>query len=166
MNASSRVTFACPLSLVGVFYVVFPSVFFPITHPPLTLPWQAHVFWRLTDCGVLTGSVEQRSPGESNPLFLCLSECSFKEWLLLESCTSTDINLSRETYMNVSIRTSEYHLCILTRPKWNVLVACTVYAYGHTYWWASTVKWYAKWIFAFLPYAGSLQIKCFIIKHL
>lgn len=124
MNASGCVTFAWPLSLVEAFYVVFPSVFFPITHLPLTLPWQTSVFWRLTDCGALTGSAEQRGPGESNPLFLCLSECSFRERLLLESCTSTDINLSRKTCnlfgktcRNVAIITLKYTLYILTEHK-------------------------------------------------
>lgn len=100
MNASGCVTFLCPLSLVGAFYVVLPTVFFLITHCPLPSPffhWQASAFWRLTDCDALAGIVEQRSPGESSPLFLCLSECSFKEWLLLESSTSTNINLSRGT---------------------------------------------------------------------
>lgn len=72
------------------------NCFFPGTDPSslLTLPWQAFVFWRLTHCGALTGSAEQRSPGESSHLFLCLFECSFKDQVL-KSCISTDDILGR-----------------------------------------------------------------------
>lgn len=91
----AMLAFAYPFSPLGAFYVVFSTPNIP--SPPLPLPWQASVFWRLTVCGALTGSVVQRNPGESNPLFLHFSECSFKGLLLLESFTSTDISLSRET---------------------------------------------------------------------
>lgn len=93
MNSSGCVR--CHCSLIEALDAVSIRVF-SRTHPP-SLPRQAFVFWRPTHCGALTGSAEQRSSGEPRPLFLCLSQCSFKAWVPLKSCTSTDIILKGET---------------------------------------------------------------------
>lgn len=68
-SASGCLTSACTLSLVAAFNVVFPTVFLPITraHTSAALPWQASVFWRLTDCGAWAGRAELERPQRAEP---------------------------------------------------------------------------------------------------
>lgn len=68
-NASDWVTFAWPLFLCLSFLRCFP-VFPPLSHTfPFPSPGRPLSF----EDWLLTGSAEQRNPGELNPLFLCLS---------------------------------------------------------------------------------------------